>query len=100
MKKQPTDAVTNLVGAIKPAQANAALLEALNQVHDIVNSYSSVPAMFRACEIIQAAIAKAERNNLDSWPCQHLLGGAGAAIYASTDGMCNHPDCHPNNATG
>jgi len=42
----------------------------------------------------------AERNNLDSWPCQQLLGGAGAAIYASTDGMCNHPDCHPNNATG
>ena len=40
----------------------------------------------------------AERNNINFWPCQQLLGGTGEAIYASIDGMCTHPECHPNNA--
>ena len=31
------------------------------------------------------------------WPCQFLLGGTGTAIYNNTDGMCQHPECHPKN---
>lgn len=38
----------------------------------------------------------AEKNNLDSWPCQQLLGGTGEAIYSNVDGMCRHAECHPN----
>ncbi len=34
---------------------------------------------------------------LVEWPCQQLLGGTGAAIYMSTNGMCQHPECHPRN---
>jgi len=36
------------------------MLEACKQTLDIVNSYSHIPALFQACEILQAAIAKAE----------------------------------------
>ena len=36
------------------------LVEALNQVHDIINSYSGIQAMFDACQTIQKAIRKAE----------------------------------------
>lgn len=35
--------------------------------------------------------------DLDCWPCQDLMGGRGAAIYANENGMCRHPECHPRN---
>ncbi len=36
------------------------LLEACKSVLDIINAYSHIPAQFKACEILQAAIAQAE----------------------------------------
>lgn len=38
-----------------------------------------------------------ETEELFDWPCQHLHGGTGAAIYSSIDGRCQHPECHPSN---
>ncbi|MBA7559120.1 hypothetical protein ES708_00733 [subsurface metagenome] len=38
-----------------------------------------------------------KNDELGEWPCQQLLGGTGAAIYSSIDGMCKHPECHPRN---
>lgn len=31
------------------------------------------------------------------WPCQHLHGGRGTAIYSNVNGRCQHPECHPSN---
>ena len=36
------------------------LLEACKEALDIINSYSHIPAQFKACEILQQAIKKAE----------------------------------------
>lgn len=36
------------------------LLEAAKEVLDIINAYSHIPAQFKACEILQTAIARAE----------------------------------------
>ena len=36
------------------------LLEACKEVLDIINSYSHIPAQFKACKILQNAILKAE----------------------------------------
>lgn len=35
------------------------LLAALEKAHDIVNSYAHIPALRKACEVMQSAIAKA-----------------------------------------
>lgn len=34
---------------------------------------------------------------LKKYPCQQLLGGTGAAIYSNEEGLCNHPECNPEN---
>lgn len=39
------------------------LLEACKAVLDIINSYSHIPAQFKACQILQDAINKAERRD-------------------------------------
>ena len=32
------------------------IIEMLNDVHDIINSYRHIPAIFKACELLQEAI--------------------------------------------
>ena len=36
-------------------------------------------------------------DELFEWPCQMLHGGRGSALYFNTNGMCQHPECHPKN---
>ena len=33
---------------------------------------------------------------IGKWPCQNLMGGTGAAIYAPDEnGLCDHAECEP-----
>lgn len=33
----------------------------------------------------------------NKYPCQQLLGGTGDSIYMNIDGLCDHPECNPEN---
>ncbi len=37
-----------------------------------------------------------KEDELYNWTCQALHGGKGSCLYIP-DGMCQHPECHPDN---
>jgi len=59
-KQWPIEAEANAAFIVRACNSHEELLGACEKVLDIINSYSHIPAQFKACEILQAAIAKAK----------------------------------------
>jgi hypothetical protein len=56
----PEHRMANAAFIVRACNSHEELLGACEKVLDIINSYSHIPAQFKACEILQAAIAKAK----------------------------------------